>query len=632
MLLAGANNSGKTALLSALDLVVRGAVPTMPRHAAALDRARVRARFVLSEEEQYQLLSNSDLSAEDQPEEAFRWVEWHFVEAPENALQAHELYISWREQRTVLAAQVIFIPPSGHRFVINRGLLDILSGAPWSGDSGPDSLADVHTVSEGGGVPELIGSLAGFAAPLEPLVELLTAWRQRYYHFSALRRGTTEAYPLRSDENLTPTGENLPAVLLDLQHNRFESWERVRSIIERIVPDVGVLETPTQGQQMSVAFADPHVPGYRPNIKNLGTGVEQLFMTILVGVTQPAASIVVIEEPETNLHPGAQRALLTQLREWASDRLFILSTHSPVFLDRAPLASTVFLVERAQGVSTVRPLASEPSEALAALGVRLSDVLSADRLLIVEGDPDREILTAWFPALMADPRMEVVLGHGGDLARFAEVFSTWLREVDRLDGRRVLYLRDRDEVPSTILSRLEAASEVHVLRRRELENYLLEPEAIAEALVRREVVDSGGADSMAVGKLLREGADQLLMAVVLKRVASEFVSRRLMDRQLVADLIEQGPTLDRLQQAVAKRLPSGGLLDEIATRWTAIESEFEAVWSERWRELAPGSDVLTYVWKSYGRIYNKLHDGLAIAQAMQPPEELTHVLQGFLTA
>jgi hypothetical protein len=119
---------------------------------------------------------------------------------------------------------------------------------------------------------------------------------------------------------------------------------------------------------------------------------------------------------------------------------------------------------------------------------------------------------------------------------------------------------------------------------------------------------------------------------VLKRVAGEFVSRRLVDRQLVADLIEQGPTLDRLQQAVARRLPSAGLLGEIAARWTAIESELEAVWSERWRELAPGSDVLTYVWQSYGRGYNKLHDGLAIAQVMQPPEELADVLRGFLTA
>ena len=58
--------------------------------------------------------------------------------------------------------------------------------------------------------------------------------------------------------------------------------------------------------------------------------------------------------------------------------------------------------------------------------------------------------------------------------------------------------------------------------------------------------------------------------------------------------IEQGPTLDRFQHAVTRRLPSTGLLDEIAMRWTAIESELEAVWSERWRDLAPGSDVLTY--------------------------------------
>ena len=68
--MAGANNSGKTALLSALDLIVRGAVPPLPRHAAALEPARIRARFVLSEEEQFQLLSGSDLSAKDLPEEA----------------------------------------------------------------------------------------------------------------------------------------------------------------------------------------------------------------------------------------------------------------------------------------------------------------------------------------------------------------------------------------------------------------------------------------------------------------------------------------------------------------------------------------------------------------------------------
>lgn len=157
----------------------------------------------------------------------------------------------------------------------------------------------------------------------------------------------------------------------------------------------------------------------------------------------------------------------------------------------------------------------------------------------------------------------------------------------------MLFLRDRDEVPTGILSKLEAAPAVYVLQRRELENYLLQPEAIVAALVARKVVGRGDTDSTAVRRLLREGADNLKPAVVLKRVAGEFVSRRLVDRQLVADIIEQGPTLDRLQQAVAARVPSG-LLEEMATRWRSIEGELEAVWEEHWQELAPGYEILTY--------------------------------------
>jgi hypothetical protein len=38
------------------------------------------------------------------------------------------------------------------------------------------------------------------------------------------------------------------------------------------------------------------------------------------------------------------------------------------------------------------------------------------------------------------------------------------------------------------------------------------------------------------------------------------------------------------------------------------------------------------VWQVYGRVYNKLHDGLAITQAIEPPGELAEVLRDFLTA
>ena len=38
-------------------------------------------------------------------------------------------------------------------------------------------------------------------------------------------------------------------------------------------------------------------------------------MTIVMGVTQPGPSVVLMEKPETNLHARAQRALLGLLQE-----------------------------------------------------------------------------------------------------------------------------------------------------------------------------------------------------------------------------------------------------------------------------------------------------------------------------
>ena len=98
-------------------------------------------------------------------------------------------------------------------------------------------------------------------------------------------------------------------------------------------------------------------------------------MTLYVGV-RPAGSVVIVEEPETNLHPAAQRALLRYIREWSADKLFILATHSTVFLDETLGQNRVLLVERQSGGSTVREPSNALQDVLLSLGIRLSDVLS----------------------------------------------------------------------------------------------------------------------------------------------------------------------------------------------------------------------------------------------------------------
>ena len=221
--------------------------------------------------------------------------------------------------------------------------------------------------------------------------------------------------------------------------------------MDTIVPHIGQLEVRTGGNQMQAVFAAGDV---ELNLKDLGTGVEQLLMTLVVGLTEAPPLTLVIEEPETNLHHAAQRALLGLLKDWSADRQIVAATHSPVMLDWSPGGERLWHVIKEPDHSVVRPVDADPAGLLAALGVRLSDVLSATRVLVLEGPSDEDVLEAWFPDILRSPAVAVLHGGGGDNARHADRLAEWLARVDKIGLRRVLYLRDRDELSPRALKTL----------------------------------------------------------------------------------------------------------------------------------------------------------------------------------
>jgi predicted ATPase len=614
VLVAGANNTGKSAFLSALDVVAGRGTPPRVRHADASEPARVCARFVLSEAERGRLLAR----VRDEAilgGGAFSWVEWDFAE-DSGSLFPFELRAAWPGRESLVVARGS-IPPQSSTAI--SGVVFVLRGAVNSVDDRLDQHGGAYSLD----------NLGGTAEELAPLVEFLREWRSRYFHFYALRAGTGRSRPLASEESLVFSGENLPGVLLHLQTNDADRWEQVRRLMAETVPDLGVLEIATMGGQSEVVFRDPHTSTFRHNIKDLGTGVEQLLMTVVMGVTQPAPSTVVMEEPETNLHPAAQRALLNLLREWGSERLLVVSTHSPVFLDRAVGATPVLVTNRVRGASTVIPFTEDLSEALAALGVRRNELLTADRLLFLEGESDQNVMTVWFPAEMRNPRMAVIPGQGGDNALHAHRLAAWIEAADALHGRRVLYLRDRDELPARLLDRFQRSGAVHVLERRELENYLLDVEAIRKVLTER-----GGADrdSAAVAAAMRQIADELKATVLVKRVAWELAPITLVGHTLRDELGRAKPTLEEFSATVLGRVPERAeLTSRIAELWKTAEDAIAAAWEERWTFLVPGHELLAGLWATCGMNYDKQRDGTAIARAMsEPPPELDRALREFL--
>ena len=488
-----------------------------------------------------------------------------------------------------------------------------------------DPLTLVHRGSSG---PTFLST--GLLQPeLTSIGQFLDQWRTRFYHFRALRQGTQRAQNLASADRLDPQGNSLSAVLLYLRTDRPAIFGQLRSLMAEIVPDVGRLEVRTGGSQLRVVFEG--ATGDR-NLKDLGTGVEQLLMTLTVGIMEAPPFTLVVEEPETNLHPAAQRALLGLLQSWAIDRQVIAATHSTVMLDWSPGGDRLWLVTRNQGTSQVEPVNQDPLPLLRSLGVRLSDVLSADRVLVVEGPSDEDVLAAWFPELLRNPRVAVLYGEGGDNAVHADQLASWLAGTDRAGLRQVLYLRDRDELSQAALNRLAAAPTVYVLKRRELENYLLEPDALVPVLA---PLAPNGTPITAedVAAVIAQAANQLRRKIIVNRVARQIrPTRLLMDHRLRQELASADADADAIAAAVLERLMTAqDVRDQVDRSWAEAQEDAAQLEGTGLLAAAPGEEILDAVFMHFtGRHYRKRDDGVAIAKAIPPPGEIQRVLEAFL--
>jgi energy-coupling factor transporter ATP-binding protein EcfA2 len=106
------------------------------------------------------------------------------------------------------------------------------------------------------------------------------------------------------------------------------------------------------------------------------------------------AGVLIIDEPETALHPAAARHLVEGLRQLAgrTGLPIVVATHSPAFLNDPGVM--LHLVSRDSGGRCVlQPLPAPTAEIPERLGISQADLLQLHRIfVIVEGEHDRAVL------------------------------------------------------------------------------------------------------------------------------------------------------------------------------------------------------------------------------------------------
>jgi hypothetical protein len=316
--------------------------------------------------------------------------------------------------------------------------------------------------------------------------------RNATYAFKAERYnlGTSKA---GSNNTLAPDGSSLPEVLSQIQPHP-DKWRQFNDYVKLVFPKLAAISVVPIDQSQVQIQTWTQDPKDLPQelaipLSDSGTGVGQVLSILAVLLTADFPRTIIIDEPQSFLHPGALRTLIQILADH-SQHQFIIATHSPTVITASRPAELLRVI-KPHAVSEVQILDSADNDDLRTflrdVGARLSDVFGVEQILWVDGGTEE----ACFPEIMRASNASVLYGtkilgveHTSDFDRYPR---TVLQLYQRLTSgvgllpAAVGFLFDRETRTDQDITdlRRQGHGKIDFLDRRMFENYLINPAAIA---------------------------------------------------------------------------------------------------------------------------------------------------------
>lgn len=323
--------------------------------------------------------------------------------------------------------------------------------------------------------------------------------RERIYNFRA-ERFVLASTQTGTSIRLASDASNLAEVLENLQGQNPGKFRVLNNYLRDVFPqiyEVSVRRDPANGLQREVIIYEEESLNKEDAIplSDSGTGVGQVLAMLYVLVSSEYPQIIIIDEPQSFLHPGAVRKLFEIFGVHAQHQ-YIIATHLPNVVAAAEPVQIILVRKQRGQESTLREIDKDDTEELRLtlheVGARLGDVFGADYILWVEGPTERDcfplILKKLRPTRLRGTEFVPVLSVDEALGKEA---NRVIRTYERLSqGRNLLppatgFIFDRECRTAPAIADLarQAGRTVKFLKRRMYENYLLKPKAIEAVLL-----------------------------------------------------------------------------------------------------------------------------------------------------
>jgi len=331
--------------------------------------------------------------------------------------------------------------------------------------------------------------------PVNQLPNLLCGiLRDRIYAFKAERLNIHES-ATGANRILKPDASNLPEVLNALSTRNPHKFAKLNELITTVFPQIKQITAPqTPGNTFLIHVwsieADSEREDLAVSLQESGTGVGQILSILYVVLTADLPQVIIIDEPQSFLHPGAVRKLIDILKMYPQHQ-YIMTTHSPTVVTSSN-PETLLMVTKEEAESRIQVINSEETRDLerylSEIGARLSDVFGSDNILWVEGSTEETCFPLITKQLANIPLLgTTILGvkqtgdFEGDQSDLAFELYKRLSQGNGLLPKAIAFIFDREGRTETRRQDLEREGRgtVYFLRRRMYENYLLNPKAIA---------------------------------------------------------------------------------------------------------------------------------------------------------